>query len=92
MFQVEWLQAALDDLADAWLKAAPSSRQQITFAAGQIDAALENDPAEQGESRSAGRRILFVEPLAAVFRVYPTQKLVVMLGVWRFGRPRRLSN
>lgn len=89
MFRVEWLQSALNDLTSAWLKADPDGRREITLAANQIENALKNDPEEQGESRTKGRRILFVKPLAAVFRIYPAQKLVIISGIWRFGRRRR---
>ncbi|MGH7134719.1 MAG: hypothetical protein ACREHD_03205 [Pirellulales bacterium] len=89
MFRVEWLQSALDDLANAWLKADSSGRRQITFAASQIEAALRNDPEDQGESRTEGRRIVFVEPLAGVFRVDSVNRLVAISGVWRFARRRR---
>ena len=88
MFQVEWLQSALNDPASAWMKADADGHREITFAANQTEVALQSEPEGQGESRTKGRRILFVRPLAAVFRVDPAQRLVTVSGVWRFGRRR----
>lgn len=88
MFRVEWRQTALNDLANAWTTSDSTMRRAITNAAREIEDVLKRDP-EEGESRPEGRRILFVEPLAAVFRVNSDHELVTIVGVWRFRRPRR---
>ncbi|HQU45334.1 MAG TPA: hypothetical protein PK867_21135 [Pirellulales bacterium] len=52
-----------------WVSAGSAGRQDITFAAGEVDDLLQNDPQAHGESRERGRRIMFVAPLAVTFRV-----------------------
>ncbi|HEX7449373.1 MAG TPA: type II toxin-antitoxin system RelE/ParE family toxin [Pirellulales bacterium] len=89
MFSVEWLQSALNDLTNVWVSADSSMRRAITGAANQIEQLLTTAPEQQGESRVGGRRILFVKPLAAVYRVDPTSRTVTILSVWRFGPRRR---
>ncbi len=89
MFRVEWLQSALNELAAIWLKADSSTRDAVTVAARQIDRQLAARPEQQGESRTGGRRILFVYPLAVVFRVDAQRRTVSVLNVWRFVRRPR---
>jgi hypothetical protein len=60
MYQVRWLQSALDELADQWLRATSEERQAITSAAHAVERRLAEDPVEEGESRPKGRRITFV--------------------------------
>jgi hypothetical protein len=43
------------------------------------------DPANEGESRSGGRRIAFVPPLAFVFEIENNGKTVTILQVRAFG-------
>jgi hypothetical protein len=88
MFQVEWLQSALDALADGWVRAAPAERPRITGAADQIDWRLQHDPQNEGESRSAGRRVLLVPPLTVVYRIEPDGQTVTVLQA-RVFRKRR---
>jgi hypothetical protein len=54
MFRVEWLQSALDELADLWTRADPVQRQAITAASNLLDQRLRRDPHFEGESRSKG--------------------------------------
>jgi hypothetical protein len=42
MFQVEWLQSALDELAAIWMQADSALRQAITVATHQIDQLLQH--------------------------------------------------
>jgi len=86
MFEVEWLQSAVDELTRIWTAADSALRQDITAASNQIDQQLENNPHGAGESRPGGRRILFVFPLGVVFRVEPDDKTVTVLGVWLVRR------
>lgn len=88
MSRVEWLQPAVDELTSIWLKADSMTRRAITLAARQIESALSVNPQEEGESRPAGRRILFAEPLAVVFEVDEANKLATIVTVWQFGRRR----
>lgn len=88
MDRVEWLQDALDELTAAWILANSSERQAITLAAQRVDQLLQADPDEQGESRSAGRRIAFVAPLAVTFQIDAVARTVTVLHV-RFYRPRK---
>ena len=84
-YSVTWLPAAEQELADLWLNA--SDRGAVTRAAHLIDQRLQTDPENEGESRPNGRRILFVPPLAVIFRVQPAGQEVLVLTVWRARRP-----
>ncbi|MCI0460488.1 MAG: hypothetical protein L0Z62_26335 [Gemmataceae bacterium] len=88
MFHVEWLQQALDDLADAWVQADSAQRQAITAASDEVDQRLQSDPHNEGESRAGGRRILFVPPLAATYRIEADGKTVTVVQI-RVFRKRR---
>lgn len=88
MFRVEWLRSALDEMADAWVRATPEERQAITAASDALDRRLSEEPANEGESRNAGRRITFVPPLAVTFRFEPRLRMALVLHV-RFFRRRR---
>ena len=78
---VDWLQSALDELAAIWTQADRTRRKAITAANHQIDQRLRQDPWNQGESRSGGRRILFVHPLIVYFRIEADGRTVTVLGV-----------
>ena len=56
MFRVEWLQSALDELAEVWTEADSPARQAITAAAHRIEQLLQSQPHAQGESRAEGQR------------------------------------
>jgi hypothetical protein len=64
-----------------------SIRTDVTRAADEIDRRLRRNPDQEGESRPAGRRILFVSPLAVTYNVFPNENLVVVSDVWRFTKP-----
>jgi hypothetical protein len=89
MFRVEWLQSALDELASAWMQADALLRQAITAASHSVEQRLQRDPLNEGESRSGGRRITFVPPLAVTFRVEPDGQTVTVLHVRTFRQRRR---
>lgn len=72
-FTVVWTRAALDQLADAWLRAA--DRGAVTRASAEIDRTLRTDPDRQGVE-FYGDRLLAVPPLQAVFTVHPDDRLV----------------
>jgi hypothetical protein len=84
MFRLRWEQKAFQELADCWNNASPADRRAITPAAHEAEQRLRRDPRHEGESRPGGRRIIFVPPLAVIYRV--DGRLVSILGVRRYGR------
>jgi len=83
--RVEWLQSALDELTEIWLGAESRVRLAITSASHLIELQLSTNPYEESESRPGGRRIMFVSPLAVVYRI-EHERSVIVLHVWRFGK------
>jgi plasmid stabilization system protein ParE len=83
-YQVVWTRRADSELADVWTDSA--DRNAVSYAARQIDSALARDPLACGESRTAGRRIFFVQPLVVIFRVVEADRTVRVLGVRRYGK------
>jgi hypothetical protein len=81
---VVWVPAAEQELAQLWMDAA--QRREVTQAAREIDSRLRFVPGEQGESRAHGRRILLVPPLGVTFEIFPQDRLVRVLDVWRFEK------
>ena len=88
MKRVEWLQSALDELAALWTQASSSQRRAITTASNTIEQRLRRDPHNEGESRSRGRRMTFVPPLAVIFRLEPDGQTVTVLSVGLIRRRR----
>lgn len=84
-YTVLWTAEAKRTLAALWVDNA--DRNAITAAAREIDQRLVDSPEEEGESRSNDRRIMFVSPLGISFKVYPRERIVYVLTLWRFGRP-----
>jgi hypothetical protein len=85
MFSVEWVETALNDLANLWTQADPLTRSHITSATNAIDRRLALNGPGEGESRIHGRRILFEFPLGIIFRIDLALNQAVVLHVWRFG-------
>ena len=79
-FTVRWGRRALDALARVWLDY-PSYRANITQATAATDQLLQEEPETQGESRDKGRRIVFVLPLAVIFRVDVVRREVRIVDV-----------
>ncbi len=86
MWQVHWLQEALDDLTRIWTAADSQRRKEITQATHALDQELQTDPLANSESRDEGERALFVYPLGAQIEVDLEQRMVWVLHVWRFRR------
>ena len=86
MFHVEWLQSALDELADFWTKADSKQRLAITKASNFLEQELRLDGPNQGESRPFDCRIVFVPPLATTFRLEPDGNTISILHVRAFWR------
>jgi hypothetical protein len=82
--RVRRIPSARADLVEIWLRENSSQWRAIASAAHAIDKRLAADPENEGESRAAGRRILFEAPLGAVFRVHRQGSLVSVLRVWEF--------
>jgi hypothetical protein len=89
MFRVEWLQNALDELANIWVQADSALRQAITAATHRIDQELKVNPYLQSESRGGDERVLLVYPLGVQIEVDEQRKIVWVLNVWRFTRRRQ---
>ena len=87
MFRVEWLDQAIDELAAIWMRADSDKREAVTEASNAIDRELQTDPFRESESRDDERRVLFVPPLGAFFRV-DTQERIVWVGHIWYYRPR----
>lgn len=80
---VVFLPAAEDELANLWVD--PATRVEITDAANRIDQLLKRDPDQIGESREVqGLRLVFVAPLAVLFRVKADDCMVEVVHVWKF--------
>jgi hypothetical protein len=47
---------------------------------------LEIDPLDCGESRAGNLRVAFVPPLGIDFKVFPEDRLVHVVTVWKTGR------
>jgi hypothetical protein len=84
MYSVEWLESALNDLAAEWTQADAEIRQAITDATNMADQQLEQDPYANSESRPQGRRIMFVSPLALLYRVEENLGRLTVIHVWTF--------
>lgn len=84
-FTIRWREAALNDLATAWLKADASQRAAITGAVYSIEQGLKDRPDQKGESRPEGERIMFSAPIGILFHVEEQDCLAIIEQVWLFG-------
>src|SRR5438128_2191559 len=82
-YTVLWVGEAEQELATLWINEA--ERAAVTEAAHEIDHRLRSNPDREGESRPHGLRVLFVAPLAVSFEVRPTDRVVHVLDVWKYG-------
>lgn len=62
MYEVHWLQGALDDLTTIWLEGDSVLRQAITLATNALDNELARVPFQSSESREENERVLFAYP------------------------------
>ena len=83
-FKVRWMPPAEADLASIWLAA--RDRQRLTEVSGRIEESLTRSPKSAGESREAGVRLMFDDPLWVEFEVDESSRTVRILTVWRYGR------
>jgi hypothetical protein len=75
-FLVRWEEAAIQELAAAWIEADSALRARIKAAANDLDQRLGNDPLGQSESREGKSRIAFSSPLVVIFRIDFSQNAV----------------
>jgi hypothetical protein len=80
-WDVIWVPAAEQELADAWLNA--PDRDAVTRAAHLIDVQLETGPNNAGQASTNGRRTLLVQPLGVIYRILQDVRRVEVLHVWR---------
>ena len=79
-YEVVWDPPAERDLIEIWLSS--RMRHAIRASADQIDAALERNPHDCGESRDEGERMMFEGRLGILFEVRDEQREVRVLSVW----------
>jgi hypothetical protein len=82
-YAVLWTPVAEQRLAAIWASA--SDRNAVARAAHAIDEALAVDAERVGESREDDVRVLFEEPLGALFTASPDDRTAKVLSVWRWG-------
>jgi hypothetical protein len=86
MFDILWEESATNELALIWMTASSEDRARVTAATREIDRTLLGGPADAGESRSDGVRILHVLPLGILFDIDMPRRAVRVLQVWRVSR------
>jgi len=79
-YTVVWLPGAANELARIWLDA--SHRDEISSSAARIDSVLALAPMDHGESREDDVRVLFVDPLAAEYKVSELDRIVKVCAIW----------
>ena len=84
MYEVRWLPAAEQSLANIWNNA--SDRAAVAAAADELDVARARNPTSSGESRDENTRIAFAKPLALLFDIDDSNRLVRVWDVWRWPR------
>lgn len=86
MYRVEWLHSALNELAAIWMQGDSTLRRAVTAAATLVEQRLQLSAPNEGESRSRGRRITLIPPLAITFRLELDGRTVTILKVVHYGR------
>lgn len=89
MFQVAWVQVALNELAAIWVQADSATRQAITVASHMIEQELQTNPHDKGESREGEERVFFVYPLGVQFEIIDATLLVRVLHAWDIRRHKK---
>lgn len=80
-FTVTWTPTAEAILTRIWL--ASRDREAIREATARIETLLANEPLTAGESRSGNYRIVFEEPLAVTYSVWPADRRVKVVFLSR---------
>ena len=81
MFHLEWLDKAIADLANGWMKADSRLRGDISSAIHEIERRLLRAPDRAGESRKPGTRVIILNPLVVTFHVNVRTYVVLVSGV-----------
>jgi hypothetical protein len=84
-YTVTWLNQALEQLAEIWLRA--TNRQSITAAADAVDIELAVDPDTKGEAVAPKIRMLVVLPLDVLFSLSEPDRLVEVINVRLYFKP-----
>jgi len=77
-----WKPRAEADLAAMWLAA--RDRQRLSEVTARVEERPRRVPESVGESRDGAQRILHDNPLAFLFEVDASNRLVRVLSVWRY--------
>lgn len=80
-YTVVWQKSAEADLATLWLES--KGGEEIDRVSNDIDRLLKYQPESQGESRGEHRRVLFISEYVAMFDIYPEDRMVRVLSLWR---------
>jgi hypothetical protein len=88
MFTVRWEEQAVNELTTLWVNATSEERKKITACSHKVDQLLQANASDEGESRVDDQRLLFVLPLAVVFKVEEDGHTVSVLQV-RMIRSRK---
>ena len=92
MNPVEWLDIALDQLADIYVRAEGGEKLDVIAATMDVNARLGDRPAARGESRDGDRRVTFFGRLTVYYRspaaADPGGLVTVVYVRWRQVRPR----
>lgn len=81
-YRVRWLPSAEDELTRIWLGS--SDRSSVTLASRDIDVRLAASASTEGESRPDGRRIIFAQPLGAIYEVNDDAMEVLVIHIWQY--------
>jgi mRNA-degrading endonuclease RelE of RelBE toxin-antitoxin system len=84
-YNVIWTRRALRQLS-ALLRAA-RDQAAVSDASVEVQRRLAADPLNEGEDRDRGRRILFVPPIAVVYRVNDNTRTVHVVSAGWSGKP-----
>jgi hypothetical protein len=82
MYHVEWLQTPLNELAKVWIQPDPALRKAVTRATQAIDLRLQNNPMNEGESRSGEEHFLIELPLGITYEIHEEQMQVWVTHIW----------
>lgn len=83
-YDVSWTSRARSELAA--IQAAMRDKESVEHAALRVDLELAGNPLEAGESRDAGRRVLFKYPLVVWFRVNERLREAIVYDVRQWLR------
>jgi len=81
-YTVIWDLSAERDLTSMWL--ASRMRHAIRDAADRIDAMLQWNPSDCGESREGQRRVMHIWPLGVNFEIDEPRRRVRVTAVWSY--------